>query len=320
MIDDDMVWVVGAGDMAYDYAKVLNDLNKDFVVIGRSEEKLERFKNEFKCKTVSNGLKNFLDHNPRNSNRVINAVGIESLKSVTSDLLDYGIKNILLEKPGVAYPEEIDVVCEKAKLNCARILLAYNRRFYQSVQKTIELIEEDGGLSSFNFEFTEWAHIIGTLDKDKSELNNWFLGNSTHIIDTAFYVGGDIKSLSTFVSGEKKLNWHPCSSVFAGAGQVINGALFNYQANWNGPGRWSLEFITDKRRIILRPIEKILIQEIGSVELIPYENIDYSIDEKFKPGLYMQTKNFLESEYSQFLDIFGQRTNIEMYKKMSGYN
>jgi len=197
------------------------------------------------------------------------------------------------------------------------LLLAYNRRFYSSVLKAQEIILEDGGVKSFNFEFTEWSHSIKTLVKTKAELQTWFLGNSSHVIDTAFYLGGKPKNICCFVSGS--LDWHPKSSNFVGAGETQYGALFNYQANWAAPGRWVIEIITEKHRLLFKPLEKLQIQNIGSVLTDPVV-LDDMLDTRYKPGLYLQTKNFIFGNYSRFCDIHEQNLSLDnFYLKMSNY-
>lgn len=314
------VWLIGAGGMAIDYLKVLTDLNQETIVVGRGEENCMKIREEFGCEVVSGGLAKFLRTRPTISDKVIVAVGIEALKDTTVELLQYGVKQILVEKPGLGYPNEINELVEATDLASAEVLLAYNRRFYASVIKAKEIIEKDGGLSSFNFEFTEWSHVIGTLKKDPAEHQNWFLGNSTHIVDTAFYIGGEPENIATFVSGEDELDWHKASSNFSGAGITNKKALFAYHANWQAPGRWCMEFLTKKNRLIFRPIEKLQIQELGTVAINEVEGIDYSLDEKYKPGLYLQTKLFLEGNVKEFCTIREQKKKLDnYYLSMSNY-
>ena len=169
--------MIGAGVMAHDYLKVLEGLEQEVIVIGRSEENCQKIRDIYSCEVVSGGIQKFLNTKPEIPQKVIVAVGIEALKDTTIKLLNYGITDILLEKPGVGYASEIDELSQVAKQKDARVLLAYNRRFYASVVKAMEIIKEDGGLSSFNFEFTEWSHMIGDLVKEEAEHQNWFLGN-----------------------------------------------------------------------------------------------------------------------------------------------
>jgi predicted dehydrogenase len=316
-MNKDKIWIIGAGAMTKEYLKVLKSLETDALIIGRSEANCQKLREEFGCEVVSSGLTNFLQTAPKIPKKAIVAVGIEALKDVTIELLNYGVKDILLEKPGVAYAQEIDNLAKVAKQKKANVLLAYNRRFYASVLKAEELIKEDGGVSSFNFEFTEWSHTIRTLDKTTEEWHNWFLGNSTHVVDTAFLLGGQPKKLSAYYQGS--LDWHPKSSNFCGAGISTKGALFSYHANWEAPGRWVIEILTKKRRFLFKPMESLQVQMLGSVAVNPVE-LDDALDKDFKPGIYLQTKAFIDGDYSRFCTIEEQKKRIEkVYLKMSGY-
>jgi predicted dehydrogenase len=312
------IWLIGTGLMSEDYANVLINLDCDFITIGRGQNNCDNFKTKFGKETLNGGLDQFLASSPKLPAAVIVSVGIESLSEVCHSLLDYGVRLILLEKPGVGNANEIIELASKC-INCnANVYLAYNRRFYSSVLKAREYIEEDGGVTSFNFEFTEWSHVISNLAKHKTELNNWFLGNSTHVIDTAFFLSGKPTEICTFHKGSRSLDWHPASSIFSGAGETSNGALFSYQANWEAPGRWGIEILTKKRRLIFKPLETLQIQEIGSVSISDVE-LDNKLDISFKPGLYLQTVKFLDGDFNDFCSIQNQLDIMNVYCKMSGY-
>ncbi|MBU2510492.1 hypothetical protein KJ966_04110 [bacterium] len=161
-----------------------------------------------------------------------------------------------MKKPGGINSKEISKLNAIAKANNTQIFIAYtyNRRFYSSVLYVQEMIEEDGGVSSFNFEFTEWSHIIKKLNKPQKVLANWFYANSTHVVDLAFYLGGKPKEFCSYTAGSTE--WHP-KSVFSGAGITVSGVLFSYQANWNAPGRWGVEILTKQHRYYFRPMEEL---------------------------------------------------------------
>jgi predicted dehydrogenase len=302
--------------MAKEYAKVLKDLSVDFLVIGRGKENSDSFKKETGKNPHIGGIESFINTKPSLPDAVIVAVGIENLSSTTTSLLNYGIKKILVEKPGVGYASELDALVKKAEEKKADVFLAYNRRFYSSVLKAKELIKEDGGVTSFHFEFTEWSHTIKDLPKHPTEHQNWFLGNSTHVIDMAFFLGGNPTEICCFTSGS--LPWHTKSSIFTGAGKTTKNALFSYCANWESPGRWSVEMLTKKHRFIFKPLETLQVQEIGSVAINPIL-LEDELDKKYKPGLYLQTKNFLENNIDELCSINEQKKNIDLYKKMSNY-
>jgi len=311
------IWLVGTGNIAKDYAKVLLDLGVEFVAIGRGKKNVDKFITETQHEAVEGGLENFLKLNPEIPSHAIITVNVENLASTAIALLKYGVKNILLEKPGVCNPSEIYELSNLSREKNANILLAYNRRFYASTLKAQEVIKEDGGVTSFVFEFTEWSHIIESIFDGGKRFQYWFLGNSTHVIDLAFHLGGKPKELCSFSAGT--INWHPSGAVFSGAGKSESGALFSYHANWKSPGRWYLEICTNKHRLYFKPMETLQVQEIGSVAVNPVE-IENILDVKFKPGLYLQIKSFIIGDFGNFCSIYEQKEHIEKtYLKMSGY-
>ena len=74
----------------------------------------------------------------------------------------------------------------------------------------------------------------------------------------------------------------PSASIFSGGGISDSDALFSYQANWESAGRWNVEVNTNKHRLIFRPMERLQVQNIGSTKIEWADNIDYSLDEKYK--------------------------------------
>ncbi len=306
-----MIWLIGSGPMAKDYIKVLTALKKEFIVIGRGAESSQKIKDEFGISVYTGGLENFLSTKPAPCTHAIVAVGVEQLYLCAKNLVSYGIKNILTEKPGGLDQQEISELAAHADTK-THIYLAYNRRFYSSVLKAEEIIQQDGGLSSLNFEFTEWGHTIENLKKPKAVFENWLTANSSHVIDLAFFLGGWPKEISTYVANKNKLSWYSGPTNFTGAGITDRGALFNYSANWCAPGRWGVELLTEKHRLYLRPMEQLHIQNLGSVKIEKVE-IDDSLDQQFKPGLYRQAESFLTGNLSRFSSIQDQNKYFKIY-------
>ena len=154
------------------------------------------------------------------------------------------------------------------------------------------MIEEDGGLTSFHFEFTEVSERVLSKDWPPSVLENWILGNSSHVIDLAFFLGGMPKEISSRVNGA--LDWHPAGAVFAGTGEMDNGVLFTFLADWKSAGRWSVDLRTARRRILLCPLEELSVQWKGSFTSERFL-IQNELDQQFKPGLYRMTEAFIRS-------------------------
>lgn len=317
-MNNKQVWLIGAGQMALDYYNVLSHLGPSLEVIGRSNSSVQKFFEQTGFNARSGGLTEFLASNPKVAEFAIVSVSRECLAETTCQLLKYGVKKVLVEKPAGMNKDEISSILQESTAIDATVLIAFNRRFYSSVIKAKELIAAEGGVKSFNFEFTEWSHRIKDLVnvKGKYVMENWFLGNSIHVPDLAFYLGGPPQKMSSYTAGG--LTWHPRSSIFSGAGVSENGALFSYQANWEGPGRWGVEILSNTSRYILRPLEELYVQKIGSLA-IEKVDIDNSLDVKFKPGLYLQVKNFLNGEWRDFASIKDLSEIFDSYLKMAGY-
>jgi predicted dehydrogenase len=295
------VFLIGTGQMANDYFAVLNNQNYDITVIGRGEESAIKFESNTGIKPFIGGLNSYLNtHSLPENAYVIIATGTEALMSSLLLILKAGACKVLIEKPAAISIMELIANEEKLGLYSNNVFVAYNRRFYASVLEAQKMIEEDGGLQSIHFEFTEWAHKIEPLIKAGGVKENWFFANSTHVVDLAIYLAGIPLDWKAF-SKSGKLKWHSKTN-FVGAGITEKGVLFSYLSNWESAGRWSLELLTKKRRIYLKPLEEISVQEKGSIEVKEHK-FDNSLDVKFKPGLFNQTKSFIEDVNSCLLRL-----------------
>ena len=127
------LWLVGCGTMAVEYAKVLVKLRKEFKVVGRGKDTAASFTCATNIPVTTGGVLSALESG-KAPNTAIVAVPVEELGIVTTTLLDYGVKNILIEKPGSLYVEELEKIRRIEKDNCGKIYIAYNRRFYESVR------------------------------------------------------------------------------------------------------------------------------------------------------------------------------------------
>ena len=298
------ICLVGSGLMSQAYAKVLQAQGRDFHVIGRGAESAAKFREATGIDVVTGGVERWLDQHGTIAETAIVAVNVSELANVSVQLLRAGVRRLLIEKPGALNRRGLEQVARAAMDTGANVFIAYNRRFYASVLAAEQVALDDGGVTSLQFEFTEWTHRIGVGSRHPAELAGWFFANSSHVVDLAFHLGGLPVQLQSWTGGE--LAWHPHGSIFCGAGQTDCGALFSYQANWQSPGRWSVELSTRKHRLHLRPLEQLGMQEIGSLEVksVP---IDDALDREFKPGIYRQTMAFLDGADAQRLSTLDEQ-------------
>lgn len=309
------VWLIGTGLIGVEYSKILDALHVNHTIIGRGETSASKFK-EMRPgkKVIRGGLDNFLNTNPVIPECAIVAVGTHDLFGVSMKLMECGVKRLFVEKPGADTYGKIQQLHATAKEKDVKVFLAYNRRFYASLLKAEEIIREDGGVTSFNFEFTEWLHVFEAA-YGKVELNWIFWANSSHVLDTAFFLGGEPKEISCYT---KTMEGDDFPKIFAGAGISDKGALFSYQANWDAPGRWVVEILTKKHRLYFKPMETLQIQELRSVKVLPVE-IDDHLDKEYKPGFYLETKAFIEGDDSRLCSIEQQVERINtVFNKIDG--
>ena len=304
--------IVGTGVMAVEYAKVLCAMRLPFRVVGRGQPSAQRFHEATGIAAETGGLTQWLGR-PRGLPRhAIVAVDTLWLGEIALQLMHAGVTSILLEKPGGHDETDVERVAAMAAAKNAGVFVAYNRRFFASTRRAAAICAEDGGVNSFVFEFTEWSHVIAKLEKEPGVKEQWLLANSSHVVDLAFHLGGFPASMHSDVAGA--LDWHPAGAAFVGSGRTTTGALFSYHANWNGPGRWGVEIVTPQSRLILRPLEQLQIQRLGSVALEPVA-LDDEPDRQFKPGLYKLVESFFGSK--QWLpSIAEQAAMMPFYRRI----
>ena len=317
-MDNREILLIGCGQMSIEYCKVLKNMSKKFVILGRGKNSAIKFEETTKIKVYREGLEKYLKNHPT-PNYAIVVVGINQLPEISLKLIKAGIKNILIEKPGAININcliKINILAQKAK---SKIWIAYNRRFNSSTIKLKELVSKDGGISSLFFEFTELSHKIENLSTPINIKNKWLIANSSHVIDLAFHLIGMPNPNIFHVSQKGEIVWHPSSSIFVGCGESINNIPFSYHADWNCPGRWGITVMTKENTYILKPLEKLKIISKHNFDAKEYK-LDDNIDRNFKPGLYLQCKSFLEGPKTDLCTLKEQIEAFKFYYLMAGYN
>ncbi len=298
------IWIVGTGTMAAAYLSVLRELGVEPLVVGRTAATCHRFAIEHGVQVFDRGVVRARAEYPLPSAAIV-ATSLESLATVATELLKTGTKRLLVEKPAALTANEVLELSRLADERSASVFVGYNRRFYASVAKAREVIAADGGVLSCHFDFTEMVSRV--LDQGLSDevVKNWFVANSTHVVDLAFHLAGEPLSMTAHAA--RPLPWHP-NAAFVGHGVTANKALFSYHSDWESGGRWGLEICTPARRLIFRPIEKLHQMAKGgfAVEELAISDTD---DLRFKPGLLRQCEAFLFGTGADHLMTIAQQAD-----------
>lgn len=295
--------------MGIEFAKVLKAQKVDFIAVGRTEKSAAEFKNQTGTKALTGGLDKFLKESISIPKTAIVAISEEQLGSATIKLLNCGVKKILVEKPGGLDFADVKKVGKLAKKKGAKVYVGYNRRFYASVLKAREIIKKDGGVLSMHFDFTEAVHKIVPLVRAPGVKENWFLQNSTHVLDMAFFLAGNPKKIVCRTTGS--LPWHPAGAIFVGSGTTVSNALFSYHANWKSPGRWAIEIMTRNHKLFFKPLESLQVQNSGTFA-VEDVSLDDKLDHDFKPGIYREVKSFFGNK-KDLCSIEEQVKNLKIY-------
>lgn len=309
------LWLIGAGPMSLDYAKVLQSMGQKFEVIGRGRDSAKNFQNVTGQSVLTEGIDKYVNSIGAPGKAIV-SVSIDQLAGAAIKLIMAGTKHILLEKPGAMSKQQLHQLQDVAVKYNANVVIGYNRRFYSSTMLAKQMIDEDGGATSCNFEFTEWSHTIQPMVLAAGIKDVWLLSNSSHVLDLAFHICGAPTEWKSFHHGS--MDWHLSSARFCGAGITDKNILFSYIADWEAPGRWGVEIMTRRRRLIFRPMEQLHVMNLGSVNIEKIELND-DLDKKFKPGLYLQTQSFLAGDYSLFCSLDEQTNRFSDYYKIAGY-
>jgi predicted dehydrogenase len=309
------VILVGAGDMALEYAKVLKALNQSFSAVCRSAESALRFHKITGVMPETAGTDSLKDQD-LSSYIAIVAVGIESLAQSCIDLIQAGCARILLEKPGALFLDELQNLKRIAELRNSEIKIGFNRRFYSSTIELQRIMATREEISSLHFEFNEFGSEIANLNLSDRIKERWIIANSIHVLDLAFYLCGWPKEMNSKTS--ESIDWHPSASIFAGSGKTENSTMFSYSANWNQPGRWKIEITSGKDKYLFQPIENLKIWN-QSEKAFVFVELDDSLDLSFKPGLFLQTKEFILGQDQRLCDLSELMINWKTLCKIGNY-
>jgi predicted dehydrogenase len=300
------VLLVGAGAMAQAYGRVLNALGVAWQCVGRGAASAGAFEQSCGVRPIEGGLANFIAQRPLPAKtHAIVALPPTELTKAACALVSAGAHRILVEKPGGVDVAEIEGAASVVGRTDTEVYVAYNRRFYAAVAAARAMIAEDGGATSFHFEFTERDSAARLARYTREVLQNWILANSSHVLDLAFHLGGQPQAAWGMTAGE--LSWHPTGAVFAGHGRTEAGALFSWLADWSSAGRWGVDVRTRCRRLLLQPLEELRMQQKDGFD-VPQVPIDDRLDREFKPGIYRQVEAFLSADPSgQGLPTLGEQ-------------
>jgi predicted dehydrogenase len=219
-------------------------------------------------------------------------VSEKSIDSVMHKILHLDLP-ILIEKPG---PSQEYLLDKKVVLKSSKTFIAYNRRFYETVDFIKERYSKFGG-------FFEFQIVENVVTKNLDSISDALRGNSTHMLNLMQYLITEFSLSSLKVSNSNSI----ITANIEGSNCELLGRLSIY---FNVPANSSIRLVSNEELFELKPIEilskfnSMLVQEPDSQYKIrrylpAWNNRDNQhliCDAKFKPGFYEQAKAFKNSE------------------------
>ncbi len=243
--------IIGGSEMAKQYASALSKLGvTEIIIIAKTGSYISDFCKESKIELKTGGYEKNLP-NLTKKDLVIVAPPIQDTIPATKMAIENGQRNILMEKPGSLYHQDLTSLAKN--INSQEIRIGYNRLAYPNLHRLMDLCKKEGGITSSRFTFTERLSTID-FEKDMPEVyERWGISNSLHVITMAFELIGLPKEINCHQYG--KLEWHPSGAIFIGDGISESGIPFSYHADWGSGGRWGVEVNTKENSYQLIPLE-----------------------------------------------------------------
>ncbi len=313
---DKSILIIGAGYIANQYAYALSKMGiNDVTIISKNKETSSKICNQYGFKPLFGGYENNLFNLPK-MDLVIVATPVMTLLPAAQYALESGQTNILIEKPGSLYYKDLILLSEK--FPNVNIRIAYNRLQYSNLHLLKEISENEGGITSCNFTFTEWLDRIDFTKYTPLILERWGISNSLHVISMAFELIGLPKIFTPYQFG--RLDWHPSGSVFVGSGISEKNIPFSYHADWNSSGRWGIEIMTKENSYRLIPLEELYVCKKNSTI---WEKVQFKVRyPDVKQGLTEQLSLMLEKDRANNENLVSLEKAIEFNKvaeKIFGY-
>ena len=280
--------IIGAGYMADEYLKVLSQL-KNIEIVGicnRTRKNSLKLKKKYGIEQDFNNIREM--YKVTKPDGVIIALSPDILIKKINQIFDHNCK-FLFEKPIGINLKESNLIKSIVNRKNIKAYIGLNRRYYSSTKYLIRKIKNSKNKNRIVEVEDQEDQIKNKNIFSKRILDNYMYVNSIHLIDYFnILCRGKIKKIIKFNKWKnKERNIYTCYLYFS------SGDLGIYRAVWNIPAPWSVKVYLKNGMYTLKPIEKLLFRKVNS-KIDEKIKINYTNDKKFKPGIKLQTIDFIK--------------------------
>lgn len=244
--------VFGTGYMAIQHMKAAKSVGYSISLIcgGDDYTKTTKISGQFGAIPVQDSDEIVESINAGSTNLVIVAAPISASFAILEKLVSLGNVAILAEKPGATNSRDLATILRT--WGNPNVMIAYNRRFYDSVVRLRETLETEKPIS-FNVEIGE---SVAFGPESVEQISSVLCSNTVHVFDFVRYILGEVKYFSfTCSSGVSDLR---AGDAFAISARVLTkqGVPGNLSISFGLPVESKLRVLSASGRVLeLKPFE-----------------------------------------------------------------
>ncbi len=312
--------VIGYGGMGRQFVKALRTLRVGHVrVCSRPSAELTELDEQHGITRLPGDFEQ-LRIKPVNGELAIIALPIKSLVPAARHLMALGYRKILIEKPVSLWSSEIEELAVEAGSCQVDTACGYNRVAYPSFHEARARAEEQGGITSCTYSFTEFVKKLDPNRYSPDEMRRWGIANSLHVMSLAHGLIGLPGQWNGYRTGAA-VSWHPSGSRFVGAGISSLQIPYSYHADWGSAGRWFVEIHTRVSSYRLCPLEKLFqrTDPMSDWEEVPLTTLAADV----KTGFVEQVAAMLDSKIRAIMPLISLQTTLDLTRygeQLFGYS
>lgn len=291
---------VGCGKVAHFHLQALRQLGIEVIsVCGRQDsENAKFFAKQYDIPRVYSSWSDLLSNEKPDAFWIV--AHWQQIHNLLVPFIETGIP-CFFEKPVALTPRKIEEAIRVRDRHKTKVLVGYNRRFYDFIAEVKDFISGHEVLAAqVNIPELIRKYI---LDNELEIIKNLWIYNSAHVLDLLYYLVGDLEIKALYKKNDAGLGL-PVS--FNG---IMRATKRNFPihliANWGTAGNFEIIFYCKGHMVKLSPLEKMSIYSGVQVSeptaqcpirvFSPILQKESYVDTHFKPGFLRQAQNFIDT-------------------------
>lgn len=291
---------VGCGKVAHFHIQVLQHLGLKVVsVCGReNSENAKSFARQYSICRVYPSWQELLSNEKPDAFWII--LDWKQIHHLLTPFIERGIP-CFFEKPVALTSERIQEAIHIRDKYKTKVLIGYNRRFYDFIAEVKDFIASHKVLAA-EVHISEFIRRY-TEQNDFEKMKNLWIYNSSHVLDLLYYLIGDVEISLLYKKNDENIG---LPTSFNG---MLRSVKYNFPihlvANWDTPGNFEIIFYCKEYLLKLSPLERMHIyygMQISEPTLqcpirifSPTLVRQVYVDTRFKPGFLQQAQNFIDT-------------------------